>query len=204
MKRPLPLVIVVVVLLVGAIVAIAVLGDDDEDGEVASSTTTSSTVFDDTTSTTATTVVAGATTSSAPTATSTSSTTARAATTTTTRASTTTAVAAVCGSGKATVSFAAKDLTTDALSSTFTPQVTVDNQVSSPIEVEEVSIEITYPGSEVRTVHFTTAGTVIGPGTAASFTSDKLTSAQRYQSVKFTRFTYFTAGQQANCRVTTP
>jgi len=203
-KRPLPLAIVVVALLVTAIVALARVGDGGG-GDAAPSTTTSSTAFDDTTTpTTATTTTAGVTTSSAPPAGSTSSTTARAARTTTSRAPTTTAVEAACGSGRATVSFAAKDLTTDALSSTFTPQVTVDNQVSAPIEVEEVSIEVTYPGNEVRTVRFTTAGTVIGPGTSASFTSDKLTSAQRYQAAKFTRFTYYTEGQRAACRVTTP
>lgn len=202
MKRPLPIVILVVVLLVSAVVAFALLRNDDGDGDTAgpTSTTTNSTVFDDTTTTTA----SAAVTTSAPAATSTSSTTARASTTTAARASTTTGVVAACGSGKATVSFSAKDLTTDALSSTFTPQVTVDNQVSAPIEVEEVTIEITYPGNEVRTVRFTTAGTVIGPGTSASFTSDKLTSAQRYQAARFTRFTYFTADQKANCRVTTP
>ena len=121
--------------------------------------------------------------------------------TTTMRASTTTGLAAACGTGKATVSFTAKDLVTDALSSTFVPQVTVDNQVSNAIEVDDVSIEITYPNGETRAVRFTTAGTVIGAGTSASFTSDKVTTAQRYSSVRFTRFAYFTAGQKANCLV---
>lgn len=191
----------VLVVLAGGIGAFVVVNDDDGTGDAAASTTTSSTVttaLEDTTTTS--TLGTTSTTTRA-----TTSTTARATTTSTARSSTTTAAPVpVCGSGKATVSFTAKDLVTDALSSTFTPQVTVDNQVSAPIEVEEVVIEITYPNNEVRTVSFTTAGTVIGPGTSASFTSDKLTSAQRYQAVRFTRFTYFTEGKRADCRVTTP
>ena len=123
------------------------------------------------------------------------------ATTTTSGATSTTVAVAACGTGKASVSFTAMDLVTDALSSTFTTQVTVDNQVSNPIEVDEISLEITYPNGELRTVRFTTAGTVIGPGTSASFTSDRLTSAQRYSAVRFTRFAYFTEGKKATCLV---
>ena len=191
-----------------------VLQDDDDEEETASSTTTSSTTsttFGDTTSTTA----AAAT--SSTTAAATTSTTARS-TTTTTRGSTTTSTTtpgdstttttsvstSVCGSGTASVSFSAKDLVTDALSSSFTPQATVDNQVDKPIEVKALTLEVTYPGGERRNVTFATAGTVINPSTTASFTADKLTSAQRYQSVRFTRFTYFTAGQEATCTVSTP
>lgn len=184
---------------VGAYVVLS--GGDDESPAPTSSTTTSTTAFEDTTTTlaaTSTTAAAAATSSTTAKATTTKS-----STSTTARATTTTVAVAVCGSGKATVSFNAKDLTTDALSSTFTPEATVDNQVSLPIEVAEITVEVTYPG-ETRTVHFSTAGTVIAPGTTASFTSDKLTSAQRYTSVRFTRFTYFTSGQQASCTVTTP
>lgn len=191
--------------LVGLIVSglgigVFALVNKDDDGDSASSTTTttaSTVAFGDTTTT-----APGVTTTTA--AASTTTTAAKASTTTTAKATTTTGVVAACGSGRASVSFAAKDPVNDALSSSFTPQVTIDNQVNQPIEVEEVSIEVTYPANEVRTVRFTTAGTVIGPGTSASFTSDKLTSAQRYQAVKFTRFTYFTAGLKANCLVTTP
>ncbi|MGI8683775.1 MAG: hypothetical protein ACR2MO_01505 [Acidimicrobiales bacterium] len=195
----------VVVLVLGGIGAFALLsGDDDDDGEATgpSTTTSSSTAFDDTT--TSSTTAAAATNST--TAAVVTTTTAKPSTTTTKAAgsTTTTGVVAACGSGTATVSFTAKDLTTDALSSTFTPQVTVDNQVNNPIEVDEASVEITYPNGETRTVRFTTAGTVIGPGTSASFTSDRLTSAQRYSSVRFTRFAYFTAGKKANCLVATP
>lgn len=189
---------VAVVLLCGAG---ACSDDDDDDDEGASASTTSTSfaaaVDDTTTSTTA----AGAATTSSSVAAGSTTTTTRAATTTTTRPTATTGVVAACGTGKATVSFTAKDLVTDALSSTFVPQVTVDNQVSNAIEVDEVSIEVAYPNGETRSVRFTTAGTVIGAGTSASFTSDKLTTAQRYSSVRFTRFAYFTAGQKANCLV---
>lgn len=198
-------------LLVGAVavVAVAAVGtgilvasnDDDEDAASATTTTTA-TGFDDTTITTSAASVLTTTTTAAQ---ATTTTAARVTTTTAAgSATTTTKVVAACGSGKATVSFAAKDLVTDALSSTFTPQVTVDNQVSMPIEIDEVSIEVGYPNNETRVVRFTTAGTVIGPGTSAGFTSDKLTSAQRYSAVRFTRFTYFTEGKRATCLVTTP
>jgi hypothetical protein len=184
-----------VVLLCGG----AACSDDDDDAGASASTTTSSTVaLDDTTTST---TAAGATTTSSSVAAGSTTTTTRPATTTTTRSTATTAVVAACGTGKATVSFTAKDIVTDALSSTFVPQVTVDNQVSNAIEVDEVSIEVTYPNGETRSVRFTTAGTVIGAGTSASFTSDKLTTAQRYSAVRFTRFAYFTAGQKANCLV---
>lgn len=192
--------VVAIVVVAGTAGALALLGGDDDSGSTASATTTS-TVFDDTTTTTST---AAAVTSTTAAAASTTSTTAKATTTTVARVTTTTGVVATCGSGKATVSFTAKDLVTDALSSTFTPQVTVDNQVTQPIEVDEVVIEITFPNAEVRSVRFTTAGTVIGPGTSASFTADKVVSAQRYSSVKFTRFAYFTAGKKADCRAVTP
>jgi len=188
----------------GGIGAFALLsGDgDDDDGTPGATTTTSSTstVFDDTTTSSTVAVATSSTTAAGATTT----TTARAATTTTARATTTTGVVAACGSGKATVSFTAKDLTTDAISSTFVPQVTVSNQVNKPIEVDEVTIEITYPNGEARTVRFSTAGIVVSPGTSASFTSDKLTSAQRYSAVRFIRFAYFSEGQKANCVIATP
>lgn len=196
-------VVVLVVVAVGIGVFAATRDDDESDSDSASSTTTTTagttTSFDDSTTTTS----AAAATSSTTVARSTTSTSARATTTTAVRATTATGPG-LCGSGKASASFTAKDLTTDALSSTFTPEVTVDNQVTASIEVEEVTIEVTYPNTEVRTVRFATAGTVIGPGTSASFASDKLTSAQRYQAVRFSRFTYFTEGRKADCRVTTP
>lgn len=188
------------------IIGAIVVDDDDEQATSTTTTTTTSEFLDTTTSstvgpadTTSTTAAATTTTTGAPT-----TTTTRAAATTTTRAPTTTVVATVCGTGKATVSFAAKDLATDALSSSFTPQATVDNGVSAPIEVAEISVEIVYPGDDVRTVRFDTAGTVIGPGTSASFTAARITTAKQYQSARFTRFTYFTQGQPTACRVTTP
>lgn len=189
----------VVVVLLGALGAFALVRSDDDDADTAATTTTT------TTTTTAvletTTSAPGAT--SSTTAAATTTTAARATTTTAPRTTTTTGVVAACGSGKATVSFTAKDLATDAISSTFVPQATVDNQVSVAIEVDDVTLEVSYPNGEVRTVHFATAGTVIGPGTTASFTSDKLTSAQRYSSVRFTRFAYFSEGNKASCLVTT-
>ncbi len=191
---------VAVVVIGGGIGAFVLLGGDDDDGQAGdtttATTTTTATLFDDTT-TTSSSAVSDTSTSTAAVTTSTT----KASITTTTRVTTTTALVAACGSGKATVSFSAKDLTTDALSSTFVPQVTVDNQVNNPIEVDEVSIEVTYPNNEVRTVRFTTAGIVIGAGTSASFTSDKLTTAQRYSAVRFTRFAYFTEGKKATCLV---
>lgn len=190
---------VAVIVIGGGIGAFVLLGgDDNDDGQAGDTTTTTTTaaLFDDTT-TTSSPVVSDTSTTTAAVTTSTTKTSI----TTTTRVTTTTALVAACGSGKATVSFSAKDLTTDALSSTFVPQVTVDNQVNNPIEVDEVSIEVTYPNNEVRTVRFTTAGTVIGTGTTASFTSDKLTTAQRYSAVRFTRFAYFTEGKKATCLV---
>lgn len=195
--------------------AFFVLKDDDDDDDndnddiasMTSSTSTSSTTFGDTTSTTV--AVATSSTTAA-----TTTTTTRRATTTTTRGSTTTTAAGaptstavstnVCGSGSASVSFSAKDLVTDALMSSFTPEATVDNQVDKPIEVKQLTLEVSYPNGEKRNVTFTTAGTVINPSTAASFTADKLTTAQRYSSVKFTRFSYFTAGQESSCLVSTP
>ncbi len=127
------------------------------------------------------------------------------ATTTSTAAGPSTTVASgVCGTGQASVAFTAKDLETNALSSSFTPQATVDNQLSAPIEVEAIVLEVVFPGGDVRTVRFTTAGTVIGPGTSASFTAEKITTPRRYESVRFTQFTYFTSGQPTACRVYTP
>ena len=102
------------------------------------------------------------------------------------------------------MAFTAKDLVTTAINSSFTPEATVDNKVTQAIEVEEIILDVVYPGNDVRTVRFTTTGTVIAPGTSASFTADRLTTPRKYESVRFTRFTYFTQGQQANCRVTTP
>lgn len=198
-------------LAVAAVVALGLaavafgLGDED-DGDQAAVTTTTTVPF--TTTTTAPPVTGDTTTTTAAAAT----TTTRPATTTTTRAATTTsststtlaASPSACGTGQASVAFTAKDLVTTAISSSFTPQATVDNKVTQAIEVEEIILDVVYPGNEVRTVKFTTAGTVIAPGTSASFTADKLTTPRRYESVRFTRFTYFTQGQQSNCRVTTP
>lgn len=179
--------------------------DDDDDGdEAASSLTTTTTTLTATSAPDTTAVVGDTTTTTAATTTTTSATTTTRATTSTTRAPTTTVVATVCGSGRAAVAFAAKDLVTDALSSSFTPQATVDNQVSAAIEVAEIALEVVFPGNDVRTVTFSTAGTVIGPGTSASFTAEKITTPKRYESVRFTRFTYFTQGQPTACRVTTP
>ncbi|MFP5375391.1 MAG: hypothetical protein ACLGIO_01240 [Acidimicrobiia bacterium] len=183
------------------------IGDDDDGGGAATTTTTTSAL------TTTTTIPPGddtTTTTAAPTTTTTAAattTTTRRATTTTSAATTTTTLSAspsACGTGQASVAFTAKDLVTTAIDSSFTPQATVNNGVSQPIEVEEIILDVTYPGNEVRTVRFDTTGTVIAPGNSASFTADKLTTARRYESARFTRFTYFTQGQQANCRVTTP
>lgn len=188
------------VLVAATVVAIAVISEDDDGDGATAAPTTSSVPDETTTSTTGDTT----TTTAAPGATTT--TTAARATTTTTGAATTTTTGTVaaCGNGRAAVAFTAKDLATDALSSTFTPQVTVDNRVSAPIEVEEVSVEVSFPSGETRSVRFTTAGTVIAPATSASFTSDKVTSAQRYSGVRITRFTYFTAGLKESCRVSAP
>lgn len=151
----------------------------------------------------------GASVTSAPTTTGVTTTTRP--TTSTSRATTSTAggpsttvASGICGTGRASVAFTAKDLDTNALNSSFTPQATVDNQLSAPIEVEAIVLEVVYPGGETRTVRFTTAGTVIGPGTTASFTAEKITTPRRYESVRFTEFTYFTSGQPTACRVTTP
>lgn len=197
MKKPAVGAVAALVVVVVGIGSYALVRNKD-DGSTTSSTTSTSAFV--TSTTTSTTVPA---TTSTTTAKKSTTTVAKATSTTTAKPTTTTGVVAACGNGKATVSFTAKDLATDALSSTFTPEVTVDNQVSAAIEVDVVTLEVTYPSNEVRTVHFTTAGTVIGPGTSASFTADKLTSAQRYQSVRFTTFAYFTSGLKANCRVST-
>lgn len=202
------LAIAVVLIFSLGLAAIVFADDDDDDSEdAAAASTTTTTTSDDTT----TTVPAGDDTTTTTVAATT--TTTRAGTTPTTRASTSTtrgpsttvaASSAACGSGQASVAFAAKDLVTDAVSSAFTPQATVANQVDQPIEVEEIVLEVIFPGGDVRTVRFSTSGTVVAPGTSASFTADRLTSARRYESARFTRFTYFTQGRQAACRVTTP
>ena len=195
---------VIVVAAVGA-AALFLVDDDDEDEAAAVATSTTSTTFADLTSTTAaadTTTTTAATTTTTGKATTT--TTTRPATTTTTRATTTTVAAATCGTGRATVQFAAKDLVTDALSSSFTPQAIVNNQVSEAIVVEQITVEVLYPAGEVRTVNFTTTGTVIGSGTTASFTADRLTSAKQYEGARFTRFTYYSENRPDTCRVTTP
>jgi hypothetical protein len=198
------------VVALGSLVGVVLVDEDDDEDDLASATTTTS-LF--TTTSLATTTLPGATssTTAASTASTTSTTrattTSSSSTTSTTRATTTsssTAPAAICGTGRASVSFVAKDLTTDVLSSSFTPQANVDNQVSAPIEVEQITLEVVFPGNDVRTVNFSTAGTVIPAGNSASFTAEKITTAQRYESVRFTRFTYFTQGQPTACRVTTP
>lgn len=178
------------------------IGDDDDDQAAVTTTTT----FALTTTSTAVPVTDTTTTSAPATSTTTAATTTTTRATTTTSSTSTTLAAspASCGTGQASVSFNAKDLVTTAINSSFTPEAVVNNGVSQPIEVEEIVLDVTYPGGDVRTVKFTTAGTLIAPGTTASFTADKLTTERKYESVRFTRFTYFTEGRQANCRVTTP
>lgn len=201
-------------LALGGVVGLAVV-DDDDDGDATTLPTLTSTTFPTTpgdtvpdpgvtltvSGSTTTTTAASTTTSAAATTTTTA---ARAASTTSTTGPSTTVPTTSCGDGRAAVSFTAKGLTTDALMSTFTPQATVDNQVSAAIEVEELVVEVVFPNNDVRTVRFTTAGTVIGPGTTASFTAAPISSPKQYESARFTRFTYFTSGQPSACRVTTP
>lgn len=206
-RRRTLLIIAVLLVIVLGVAAVALglgnIGDDDDEAPVTTTTTvpfefpgTTTVPVSDTTTTTA-----------AP---ATTTTTARPATTTTTRASTSTtsttlaASPSSCGTGQASVSFNAKDLVTTAINSSFTPEAVVSNQVSQPIEVEEIVLDVTYPDGAVRTVRFSTSGTVVAPGTSASFTAEKLTTERRYENVRFTRFTYFIQGQAANCRVTTP
>ena len=206
-RRTLLFVAVIAVVALGVAAVAFGLGNigDEDDGDQAAVTTTTTFPF---TTTTAPPVTGDTTTTTAAAAT----TTTRPATTTTTRAATTTsststtlsASPSACGTGQASVAFTAKDLVTTAINSSFTPEATVDNKVTQAIEVEEIILDVVYPGNDVRTVRFTTAGTVIAPGTSASFTADRLTTPRKYESVRFTRFTYFTQGQQANCRVTTP
>ena len=189
------------------IAGVFLISDDDDDEEASATTTTTDELLDTTTSST--TGVTDTTTSTTAPATTTTTraattTTAGAATTTTTRAPTTTVVVTACGTGKAAVAFVAKDLTTDALSSSFIPRAVVDNGVSQPIEVAEITVEVVYPGNDVRTVRFDTAGTVIAPGTSAGFDAAKITTAKQYDSARFTRFTYFTQGQPTACRVSAP
>ena len=205
-RRTLLAVAVVVVVALGVAAVAFGLGniDDDDDSDQAAITTTTTVPF--TTTSTAPAVTADTTSTTVAAAT----TTTRPAGTTTTRAPSTTtsttlaASPSACGTGQASVAFTAKDLVTTAINSSFTPQATVDNKVSQAIEVEEIILDVTFPNNDVRTVKFATAGTVIAPGTTASFTADKLTTTRKYEAVRFTRFTYFTQGQQANCRVTTP
>jgi hypothetical protein len=206
-RRTLLFVAVIAVVALGVAAVAFGLGNigDEDDGDQAAVTTTTTFPF---TTTTAPPVTGDTTTTTAAAAT----TTTRPATTTTTRAATTTsststtlsASPSACGTGQASVAFTAKDLVTTAINSSFTPEATVDNKVTQAIEVEEIILDVVYPGNDVRTVRFTTTGTVIAPGTSASFTADRLTTPRKYESVRFTRFTYFTQGQQANCRVTTP
>ena len=206
-RRTLLFVAVIAVVALGVAAVAFGLGNigDEDDGDQAAVTTTTTFPF---TTTTAPPVTGDTTTTTAAAAT----TTTRPATTTTTRATTTTsststtlsASPSACGTGQASVAFTAKDLVTTAINSSFTPEATVDNKVTQAIEVEEIILDVVYPGNDVRTVRFTTTGTVIAPGTSASFTADRLTTPRKYESVRFTRFTYFTQGQQANCRVTTP
>jgi hypothetical protein len=201
-------------LALGGIVGLAVV-DDDDDGDdtvlpTLTTTTTSTTTPGDTvpdpgvtltvSGSTTTTTTPRTTTSAAGTTT----TTAKTASTTSTTGASSTVPTTNCGEGRASVSFTAKGLTTDALMSTFTPQATVDNQVSAAIEVEELVLDVVFPNNDVRTVRFTTAGTVIGPGTTASFTAEPISNPKQYETARFTRFTYFTSGQPSACRVTTP
>jgi hypothetical protein len=206
-RRTLLFVAVVVVVALGVAAVAFGLGNigDDDDGDSAAVTTTTTFPFTTTSTTPAvtgdtTTTTAAATTTTGPATT----TTTRPSTTTSSTSTTLAASPSACGTGQASVAFTAKDLVTTAISSSFTPQATVDNKVSQAIEVEEIILDVTFPNNDVRTVKFTTTGTVIAPGTSASFTADKITTERKYESVRFTRFTYFTQGQQTNCRVTTP
>ncbi|MGQ0520383.1 MAG: hypothetical protein ACT4PX_04410 [Actinomycetota bacterium] len=199
-------------LALGGIVGLAVVDDDDGDDAAlpaTTTTTTPATTPGDTGPDPAVTLtVSGSTTSTTTARTTTTAagttTTTRTASTTSTTGASSTVPATNCGEGRASVSFTAKGLTTDALMSTFTPQATVDNQVSAAIEVEELVLDVVFPNNDVRTVRFTTAGTVIGPGTTASFTAEPISNPKQYESARFTRFTYFTSGQPSACRVTTP
>lgn len=186
---------------VGGVAGIVLL-DDDDDGRgeraAATSTTTTTTAAPSSAPPTEPTTAAPSTT--ATTATTRPSTTTTAVRTTTT---TTTTTAAACGTGRATVAFVAKDLVTDAQSSTFVPQGVVDNQVSTPIEVAELVIEVVYPGGGVRSVRFATAGTVIAPGTSATFSGERITTEKPYESVRIARFGYHAAGRR-ECLVSAP
>lgn len=188
----------------GGIAGTLLISDDEEEAAVAPTTTSTTEV--------------ATTTSSAPD--STTTTPADSTTTTTTRRTRTTRVAtsttstaggpttsvasATCGTGRASVAFGAKDLQTDAEKSTFVPQAIVDNQVTAPIEVEAIVIDVVYPGNVVRTVNFATAGTVIAPGTSATFSGERLTTPKRYEGARITRFTYVTSGRPDACRVSAP
>ncbi len=199
-------------LALGGIVGLAVV-DDDDDGDdtvlpTLTTTTTPTTMPGDTVPDPGVTLTVGGSTTTTTTPRTTTSaattTTAKTASTTSTTGASSTVPTTNCGEGRASVSFTAKGLTTDALMSTFTPQATVDNQVSAAIEVEELVVDVVFPNNDVRTVRFTTAGTVIGPGTTASFTAEPITNPKQYETARFTRFTYFTSGQPSACRVTTP
>ncbi|HET7487310.1 MAG TPA: hypothetical protein VFJ85_05230 [Acidimicrobiales bacterium] len=194
-------IIVIALLVIGVGVGVFVVlnSDSGSDDSASSTSTTASTEFEDTTTTVAVTTTVAPAASTTSTTAKTTTTTAKT-TTTTAKATTTTGVVAACGTGQAGVVFNAKDLTTDAISSSFIPEAVVTNSVSQPIEVADITLTITYP-TETKTVHFATAGVVIDPGSSHSFTSDKLTTAQRYTGATFTQFTYFTSGQQANCTV---
>lgn len=199
------LAVILVVALGVAAVAFGLGGiGDDDDGEGATLTTTTTLALTTTTAVPVTDLTTTTTAAATTTTTGATTTTTRATTTTSSTSTTLAASPASCGTGQASVAFNAKDLVTTAINSSFTPEAVVNNGVSQPIEVEEIVLDVTYPGGDARTVKFTTAGTVIAPGTTASFTADKLTTERKYESVRFTRFTYFTQGRQANCRVTTP
>ncbi len=195
----------VALLAAGGIAGTLLISDDEDEAAVAPTTTSTTEVATTTSSapdSTTTTIPADSTTTTATRRTRT--TRVATSTTSTTGGPTTSVASATCGTGRASVAFGAKDLQTDAEKSTFVPQAIVDNQVTAPIEVEAIVIDVVYPGNVVRTVNFATAGTVIAPGTSATFSGERLTTPKRYEGARITRFTYVTSGRPDACRVSAP
>jgi hypothetical protein len=190
----------------GGIAGTLLISDDEEEAAVAPTTTSTTEVATTTSSTPDSTTATTPADSDSTTTTTRRTGTTRVATSTTSTAggSTTSVASATCGTGRASVAFGAKDLQTDAEKSTFVPQAIVDNQVTAPIEVEAIVIDVVYPGNVVRTVNFATAGTVIAPGTSATFSGERLTTPKRYEGARITRFTYVTSGRPDACRVSAP
>lgn len=194
----------VALLAAGGIAGTLLISDDEDEAAVAPTTTSTTEVATTTSSApdSTTTIPADSTTTTATRRTRT--TRVATSTTSTTGGPTTSVASATCGTGRASVAFGAKDLQTDAEKSTFVPQAIVDNQVTAPIEVEAIVIDVVYPGNVVRTVNFATAGTVIAPGTSATFSGERLTTPKRYEGARITRFTYVTSGRPDACRVSAP